>query len=58
MALNLPGEPLRYEDLGDALLLAKLPVGALGVGARIEVVGALEVVLGLRCVGDLALDSR
>ena len=38
--------------------LAELPVGTAGVGARVEVGRALEVVLGLRRVGDLAADAR
>ena len=38
--------------------VAVLPLGAVGVAARVEVVGALEVVLGLRRVGDLAVDPR
>ncbi len=39
-------------------LLAELPVGAVGVGAGVEVAGTVEVVLRLRRVGDLALDPR
>ena len=38
--------------------LAELPVGAVGVLARVEVGRALEVVLGLGRVGDLAADPR
>ena len=57
MALDQPGDPLGDPDLGGALRLAELPVGARGVRARIEVRGPAEVVLGLRRVGDLAPDA-
>jgi hypothetical protein len=57
VALDQPRDPLRDPDLRGALRLAELPVGARGVGARVEVGGAAEVVLGLRRVGDLALDA-
>ncbi len=40
------------------IVVAELPVGAVGVRARVEVGRALEVVLGLRRVGDLAADPR
>ena len=39
-------------------LLAELPVGAVGVRARVEVGRTAEVVLGLGRVGDLAADAR
>ena len=38
--------------------VAELPVGAGGVDARVEVLGPVEVVLGLRRVADLAADAR
>ena len=56
--LDLPRDPLRDPDLGGAHRLAELPLGAVGVDARVEVGGPLEVVLGLRRVGDLAADAR
>jgi len=58
VALDLPGDALGDPDLGLAGGLAELPVGARGVGARVEIGGALEVVLGLGRVGDLAADAR
>ena len=38
--------------------VAELPVGARGVRARVEVLGPVEVVLGLRRVAHLAADPR
>ena len=58
VAFDLPGDPLGDEYLGHAPLLAELPVGAVGVGARVEVRRPAEVVLGLGRVGDLAADAR
>ena len=58
VALDLPCDPLGDEYLGHPLLIAELPVRAVGVGARIEVRGPAEVVLGLGRVGDLAADAR
>ncbi len=58
MAFDLPGDPRGDEHLGDVERLAELPVGAARVGARVEVLGAAEVVLGLGRVGDLAADAR
>ena len=58
VALDLPRDPLADPDLGRADRLAELPVDAVGVGARIEVRGPLEVVLGLGRVADLAADPR
>ena len=58
MAFDLPGDPLGDQHFGHAPLLAELPVGAVGVGARVEVRRAAEVVLGLGRVGDLAADAR
>ena len=56
VALDQPGDPLADEDLGGALDLAHLPLGARRVVAAVEVLGRGEVVLGLGRVGDLALD--
>ncbi len=59
VALDEPVDPVRYPDAGGALRLAELPVGARGVDARVEALGAgREVVLGLRGVADLAADAR
>ena len=58
VALDLPGDPLAQEHLGDPLLLAELPLGAIRVLARVEIGRAPEVVLGLGRVGDLAADAR
>ena len=59
VALDLPGDALGDPDLGRLVGVAELPDGAVGVRARVEARGAaLEVVLGLRRVGDLALDAR
>ena len=59
VALDLPRDALGDPDLGGLVGVAELPHGAVGERARVEVVGAaLEVVLGLRRVGDLALDPR
>ena len=55
---DLPGDPLGDQDPRLAALLAELPVGAVRVGARVEVRRPVEVVLGLRRVGDLAADPR
>ena len=44
-------------DLGGPDRLAELPVDPVGVGAGVEVVGTLEVVLGLGGVSDLAADA-
>jgi hypothetical protein len=56
--LDLPRDPLGDQDLGHALLLAELPVGAVGVRPWIEVGRPAEVVLGLSRVGDLAAYAR
>ena len=58
VALDEPRDAIGDPHLGRPDVVAVLPVGAVGVLARIEVLGALEVVLGLRGVGDLALDAR
>ena len=59
VALDLPGDALGDAQLGGPLRLAELPRGAAGVLARVEIARrALEVVLGLRRVGDLAADAR
>ena len=58
VAFDLPGDPLRELDLGDVELLPELPVGAVRVGARVEVGGPAEVVLRLGRIGDLAADAR
>ena len=54
VALDLPGDALGHPHLGGVDRLAELPLGAAGVRARVEVGRALEVVLGLRRVRDLA----
>jgi hypothetical protein len=56
VALDLPGDALGHPDLGGVERVAELPAGAVGVPARVEALGPLEVVLGLRRVGDLAAD--
>jgi hypothetical protein len=58
MALDLPADALGDPHLRDAGRVAVLPFGPVGERARVEVDGALEVVLGLRRVGDLAPDPR
>ena len=58
VALDVPGHAAVDLDLGGAKRVAELPVRAGGIRARIEVAGALEVVLGLGRVGDLAADAR
>ena len=58
VALDLPGDPLADPDLGGPDRLAELPVDPVGVRARVEVRRALEVVLGLGRVADLAADPR
>ena len=58
VALDLPGDPPSDPDLGGADRVAELPVDPVGVGARVEVGRALEVVLGLGRVADLAADPR
>ena len=58
VALEQPGDPLGDADLRGAGDLAELPGREVRVGARIEVGGAAEVVLGLGRVGDLAADPR
>ena len=58
MTFDLPGDPLAHEHARDAPLVPELPVGAVGVRARVEVGGPVEVVLGLGRVGDLAADAR
>ena len=57
VALHLPGDQVGDPDLGGADRLAELPRDAVDVLARVEVVRAREVVLGLGGVGDLALDA-
>ena len=56
MALDLPGDALAYPDLGGADRVAELPMDPVSVAARVEIVRALEVVLGLGRVADLAAD--
>ena len=58
VALDEPRDAVGDPHLGRPDRLAVLPVGAVGVLARVEVLGALEVVFGLRGVRDLALDAR
>src|SRR3954447_4626925 len=54
--LDLPGDAVGDPHLGGAGRLAELPPDALGVGPRVEVLGALEVVLGLRRIAALPAD--
>src|SRR5581483_5506106 len=56
VSLDLPGDSLGDPNLRGAGGLSELPVDPLGVGARVEVARALEVVLGLGRVSDLAAD--
>ena len=56
MTLDLPRDPPAHPDFGGSHRIAELPLDAIGVGARVEVVGPLEVVLGLGRVADLAED--
>ena len=56
VALDQPGDPLLEVDPGPTDRLAQLPVGQLGIVAAVEVLGRLEVVLGLRRVAHLSLD--
>ena len=58
VALDLPGDPPADPHLRGAHRVAELPVDPVGVRARVEIGGALEVVLGLGGVADLALDPR
>src|SRR5215218_2336375 len=58
VALHVPGDAVRHPDLGRRARLAELPRDPVGVAPRVEVVGALEVVLRLRGVRDLAADAR
>jgi hypothetical protein len=58
VALDLPGDAPRDPHLRGADRVPELPIGAVGEDARVEVGGALEVVLGLGGVGDLAADAR
>jgi hypothetical protein len=59
VALDLPGDALGDPDLRRVGGVAELPVGAVGVAAWVEALGAPpEVVLGLRGVRDLAPDAR
>ena len=58
LALDVPRDLVGHPDLGGADRVAELPRGAAGVLARVEVGRALEVVLGLGRVGDLAADPR
>ena len=58
LALDVPRDLVGDPDLGGADRVAELPRGAAGVLARVEVGGALEVVLGLGRVRDLAADAR
>ena len=58
VALDQPGDPLAHEDRRAARDLAHLPFGAGAVVAAVEVLGRLEVVLGLGRVGDLGADPR
>src|SRR6202042_1073429 len=56
VALDLPRDPAPDPHLSGPHRVAELPVDPVGVHARIEPGGALEVVLGLGRVADLAAD--
>ncbi len=58
VAQREPVDPVRQPDSGAADRLAQLPVGADGVVARVELLRAVEVVLGLGRVAHLAADAR
>ncbi len=58
VTFDLPSDALADPHLGRADRFAELPVDAIGVAPWIEVVGPLEVVLGLGGVADLAADPR
>ena len=58
VAQREPVDPVGELDAGAAGAVAELPVGASGVRARVELLGAVEVVLGLGGVADLPADSR
>ena len=56
MPLDLPRDPAADPDLRGADRIAELPVDPIGVRARVEIGGTLEVVLGLGRVAHLAAD--
>src|SRR5438270_5540430 len=56
VTLDLPGDPLSDPDLRGPDRVTELPIDAIGVYPRIKVRGALEVVLGLGRIADLAAD--
>ena len=58
VALDQPGHALRDPDARGARGVAELPVGAAGVLARVELLRAGEVVLGLGGVAHLAANAR
>ena len=58
VTLDLPRDSAADPHLGGAHRVAELPVDPVGVHARVEVGGALEVVLGLGRVADLAANPR
>ena len=58
MALHLPGDALADQDLRHVALLAQLPVGPAGIGARVEAGRTAKVVLGLRRIGDFPAHAR
>src|SRR5205085_1902991 len=58
MALDLPRDAAADPHLSGAHRVAELPVDPVRVGAGVEVSRALEVVLGLGRVADLAADPR
>src|ERR1700678_2545777 len=47
VTFDLPGDPPGDQHLGNAPLLTQLPVGAVGIGTRVEVSRPTEIVLGL-----------
>jgi hypothetical protein len=58
LALDVPRDVIGHPDLRRADGVPELPRHAAGELARVEVGRALEVVLGLGRVGDLAADAR
>src|SRR3954454_12670440 len=58
VAHHEPVDAIRDPDLRGARRLAELPFGPRRIVAMVEVLLRLEVVFGLRDVGDLAADAR
>src|SRR6185437_16443787 len=58
MALDLPGDTLAQANLSDSVPVPQLPLRTVGIGARVEIGRAAEIVLGLGRVGNLAANPR